>query len=803
MSTGFEWVDFYQKLANHILDYKNNSKELLSIIAGIFERANMRNYVKRENDDVCPFTIMGMANKGISNANRIAILKEFAKTFNIEAPVPESFDGIPVLNNMMALFYGDKGWDGGRLGYTAGADGYDADIHIKKLWDLFEAAILNADNPDKDTKQLFIEAFDFVISQPLSKWMITCGLFWIRPYCYISLDQNMKTYITNTLSMNYKFNKIPNGSEYLNICDDVKNKMKEIEGITSLPELSHDAWLKNHESANSDAIDNENVDDYSAETLGQILKEMYDSAERGKQVLNIHLFGIEYGQIITSNNIRVSEIVSKAGLNTSYVTEVSKGISIGAELQKNNAGKTNIVAKTSNGNNISYWFVGAMWDKTDMVETFINNGYWENGYDDKYIEEVNSINVGDKIAIKAVYTRKNTVAFDPYGNTVSCMSIKAIGTVTKNYNNGKHIDVKWEAINPAKEWYLFTYFKTIWKINPADGWMQQALVEFTFNNVPQDITRFRNEPFWAERFGDDSENNVKIVDEDEYSPYSKDDFLSEVYMSLEKYDDITSLLKRKKNIILQGAPGVGKSFLAKRLAYSIIGSKNKSKVEMIQFHQSYSYEDFIEGFRPVESGGFKLLPGVFKRFCETAKHDKQNDYFFIIDEINRGNLSKIMGELMFLLEHDKRGEEFEIPLTYSSDKFHVPENVYIIGMMNTADRSLAMIDYALRRRFSFVPIEPAFSNAAFIKYIKKDDEKLGERILVEMNALNVDIKNDLGAGFQIGHSYFCNYDKINEQWYESVLRYEILPLLDEYWFDNEKQHSKWVKGLVSDEKNPD
>jgi len=300
--------------------------------------------------------------------------------------------------------------------------------------------------------------------------------------------------------------------------------------------------------------------------------------------------------------------------------------------------------------------------------------------------------------------------------------------------------------------------------------------------------------------------------------YTKEDFLLEVYFDSDEYDEIVALLDRKKNIILQGAPGVGKSYMAKRLAYSIIGAKDDSKVSMIQFHQSYSYEDFIEGYRPSGDGGFTLEPGVFYDFCtEKAKTDEANyiscinsddedvrkeadkyKHFFIIDEINRGRIEKIMGELMFLLENDKRGEEFSIKLTYSGEPFYVPKNVFIIGMMNTADRSLAMMDYALRRRFSFVPISPVFGNDGFISYIKKDDESLGEKILAEMKALNDDITNDLGSGFQIGHSFFCNCDKITDDWYKSVLKYEIIPLLDEYWFDNEKQHSKWVKGLLPD-----
>lgn len=283
--------------------------------------------------------------------------------------------------------------------------------------------------------------------------------------------------------------------------------------------------------------------------------------------------------------------------------------------------------------------------------------------------------------------------------------------------------------------------------------------------------------------------------------YSKEDFLIDVYMTSDKYDEIISLLERKKNIILQGAPGVGKSYLAKRLAYSILGVQDESRVAMVQFHQSYSYEDFIEGYRPDGKGGFKLERGIFYKFCQTALNEEGN-YYFIIDEINRGNISKIMGELMLLIENDKRGEEFAVPLTYSDELFYVPKNVFIIGMMNTADRGLAMLDYALRRRFCFAQIEPAFSNPAFIEYIKKDNEELGTRILNEMRALNADIKNDLGTGFQIGHSYFCNCDNIDEQWYKSILKYEIIPLLDEYWFDNDKQHSKWVEGLLPNEKNP-
>lgn len=282
--------------------------------------------------------------------------------------------------------------------------------------------------------------------------------------------------------------------------------------------------------------------------------------------------------------------------------------------------------------------------------------------------------------------------------------------------------------------------------------------------------------------------------------YSKEDFLNEVFISEQQYDEITILLNRKKNIILQGAPGVGKTFAAKRLAYSLMGFIDDSRIEMVQFHQNYSYEDFVMGFRPVEGGGFELRTGIFHQFCIKAANDPDRDYYFIIDEINRGNLSKIFGELLMLIENDKRGSKFAVPLTYKPDsRFYVPQNVFIIGMMNTADRSLAMMDYALRRRFCFIEIEPAFNTQAFRKYLVDSGihVELIEKIISRMNYLNNQIvaDNNLGRGFRIGHSYFCN-PSTDENWYQSVVQYEINPLIEEYWFDNEEKAQEYKDYLL-------
>ena len=157
-------------------------------------------------------------------------------------------------------------------------------------------------------------------------------------------------------------------------------------------------------------------------------------------------------------------------------------------------------------------------------------------------------------------------------------------------------------------------------------------------------------------FAPDELDDIDTLPEINYPAYSSTNFLSDVYMTRHDYDTLVDVLKMKKNIILQGAPGVGKTFTAKRLAYSIIGSKNPERVQMIQFHQSYSYEDFIEGYRPTENG-FTIKKGSFYKFCKLAEEDDENDYFFIIDEINRGNLSKIFGELFMLIEKDKLGDK--------------------------------------------------------------------------------------------------------------------------------------------------
>ncbi len=284
--------------------------------------------------------------------------------------------------------------------------------------------------------------------------------------------------------------------------------------------------------------------------------------------------------------------------------------------------------------------------------------------------------------------------------------------------------------------------------------------------------------------------------------YSLSQALNEIFLGEHQLMSLLAALRRKMNIILQGPPGTGKSFLAKRLGFIDQGTIDQARIEIVQFHSNYAYDDFIQGYRPDSEGKFKLTNGVFYNFCQRAVADPEHSYYFIIEEINRGNVSSIFGEMLFLLEADKRGPAFATTLTYGQtkrDKFYIPENVFVIGTMNTADRSLTLLDYALRRRFAFFKMEPQF-NEHFQKYLLSKNflPNLINHIIVSLGKLNQTISDDpnLGAGFRIGHSYFSNPPlNAGQEWFNGIVENEIAPLLEEYWFDNPKQVARQIQML--------
>ena len=706
------------------------------------------------------------------------------------------------------------------------------------------------------------------------------------------------------------------------------------------------------------------------------------------------------------------------------------------------------------------WFLGASFGGDDDQSTrFVRDGLWEHGYTDRYLEDVKSIQAGDRVALKASYTRKHGLPFDNRGHFVSVMAIKATGIVRDNPGDGRRLQVEWTPVDPPREWYFFTNMRTIWKVVSGKR-CGDELLRFAFEDEPQDIGGFRNRPSWADRFGDrprtpdrfgwtvfytafadrlldyrnDRESLVSAIhemsnslsrtlpvedrfadgstgplrdicpfttfglfnrgmtdenrrtiakelanflgvteplpisfegipllnnlnswffpyadkrrddhidvlwrvlgdaleyadaggetnrqsltgsfneaislsrvgrrlttglywarpwnyptldrpssafisgelkieldggkldggtyldlrerlevlfmDEDsivhsfpelsavayhserepeddgsskpeEYTPYSVVDIIDDgCFLEVARLETMLERLQDKKNLILQGPPGTGKTWLAKRLAYALIGRRSESRVRPFQFHPNLSYEDFVRGWRPEKGGGLQLVDGPFLEAVKDAAgdladpDDPGNAYVLVIEEINRCNPAQIFGEMLTLLEADKRTPAEAISLSYrrhSAERVHIPPNLFVIGTMNVADRSLALVDFALRRRFAFVDLEPTFGEAwrTWVSEQCGVGEVFLRDIESRLNALNAAIATDavLGPNFRVGHSVVTPPPDVEIQdpqhWFRQIVETEIAPLLGEYWFDDPKraedEGEKLLRGLT-------
>ncbi|MDR0996367.1 MAG: AAA family ATPase [Zoogloeaceae bacterium] len=453
------------------------------------------------------------------------------------------------------------------------------------------------------------------------------------------------------------------------------------------------------------------------------------------------------------------------------------------------------------------WFVSAGDRDHDQTQRFLSEGIWESSNpDDASRDLVRSMRPGERIAIKS----------HPYEGRKqpSVMDIKAVGTITENLNDGKRVKVKWAGIEPARKWYFFTYIGKIWRVLPGN-WMREALIAFTFDNKPQDMDRFRNDPFWQGRYGipvsgtrpldfiEGSENSTDV-------PYSVEEILKNgCVLKREKLSEILTRLHDKKNLILQGPPGTGKTWLAKRLARALIGTRDDKRICAVQFHPNLSYEDFVRGWRPGKDGKLALADGVFMEAVGEARKDADTPFVVVIEEINRGQPAQIFGELLTLLEADKRNAASALTLVYpdpgTDEKTPVwlPKNLHVIGTMNVADRSLALVDLALRRRFAFVDLGPEL-NGAWLQWVTDHGipPDTAKDIQQRITTLNDKIEKDdqLGRHFLVGHSYVTPTERVQDarEWFRQIVATEIRPLLDEYWFDNPEKVEEASTALLAD-----
>ena len=824
----FEWINFYSEFATKLLEFKNNRAELIADIQSAYSAINMKlPKLEREDSiiDIDPFTVFGLFNKGITNANRIAILESFATVFNIKSKVPNNFDGIPVLNNLKATYYGFKD------------DRQAADID--NLWGLYESAINLAEKDDEANREIFTKWYDTVHDQLGIRWNITMGLYWIRPYEFINLDSINRRFIVGpdnmpvdfVNSVKKKLNKVPYAAEYLAIKDACLRALKDGNyEYKNYPELSYRAWIVSKQ-VNQEKAEVKGKKSSKAAFLRwfapliQALRDLGGSGTpaeaRAKIIENEQLSEDEINQTRGKNNVNKFEnevaFARNYLVNAGYIdksvygiwtlTAAGKSVDMTSEMaldifknvlssSPSKQGKNTDALADEDVHTVRYWLY-APGEGSCMWDEFYTSGIMAIGWGE--IGDLSTFDSKDAMKIKMREVIDESLSYKNAAHATwqfaNEMKIGDIVFVKKGMHQiiGRGVVMSdYEYDNTRDDEYK-NIRQVDWTHNGEWPHPGQAVMK-----TLTDITSYTD---YVEKlnslFEDETEEDAEDV-EKTYPPYTKEDFLSEVFMPEEEYDKLSGILRIKKNIILQGAPGVGKTFVAKRIAFSMMGVKDVERVMMVQFHQSYSYEDFIMGFRP-STDGFELKRGAFYNFCKKAEIDGDNDYFFIIDEINRGNLSKIFGELFMLIENDKRGVSLQ--LLYSDEKFSVPKNIYIIGMMNTADRSLAMLDYALRRRFAFFEIKPGFTTDGFREYRMSLENEKFDKLIACVESLNNVISNDesLGDGFCIGHSYFCNLlpDTINDQILSGIVEYELIPLLKEYWFDEPTKVKDWSSNLRS------